>query len=152
MPKDFSNKFHNLDFIGDLKISTNSFKIDGDNLILNLVNIDLIKTNTLKVIFKNTKNRSLISCDYLINNHDLIIDLSNIKFLSTDYEYSFYLVNSENNHINILSPKSSEYFVNTIPLIDNSSYKYKWFIRVLKNGEFRISTISIFNKYYDLTL
>lgn len=152
MPKDFFDKLYKLDFIENLEMSTDSFKIDGDNLILTLKKIDLINKNNLKVIFKNIKNRSLISCDYKINNNDLIIDLTNIKFLSTDYEYSFYLVNSENNHINILFSKSVEYSVNTIPLVDNSSYKYKWYIRVLKNGEFRISTISIFINYYDVIL
>ena len=152
MSKDFFDKFYKLDFIKNLDLSTNSFKIDGDNLIINLENIDLIKNSKFNIIFKNIKNRNLIPCDYIVNNKDLIIDLTNIKFLSNDYEYSFYLVNSENNCINIICPKPTEYFVNTMPLIDNNSYKYKWFIRVLKNGEFRISTVSIFNNYYNLTL
>lgn len=152
MTKDCFNSFNKIDYIENLKIQANFFKIDGDNLILNLKNINLIKKNNLKVIFKNIKNRSILSCNYTINNNDLIIDLSNIKFLSTDYEYSFYLISSEINNINIIYPKYNEYFVNSIPLVDNNSYKYKWFVRVLKNGEFRISAISIFNNYYDLTL
>ena len=150
MEKIFFDKFRKLDFVKNLTVSTNSFKIDRDSLILNLENIDLIKKDDLKVIFKNIKNRSFINCDYIINNNYLIIDLSNIKFLSTDYEYSFYLSNSNSDHINIISSKSSEYFVNNIPLVDNNFYKYKWFIRILKNGEFRISTISIFNNYYEI--
>lgn len=145
MSKDFFDKFYKLDLIGNLNISTNSFKIDSDNLIINLENIDFIKNNNFNIIFKNIKNRNLIPCDYIINNSDLVIDLTNIKFLSNDYEYSFYLVDSKNNCINFIYPKPTEYFVNTMPLIDNNSYKYKWFIRVLKNGEFRISTVSIFN-------
>lgn len=150
MEKYFFDKFRKLDFVKNPTISASSFKIDRDNLILSLENIDLIKKDDLKVIFKNIKNRSFINCDYIIKDNDIIVDLSNIKFLSTDYEYSFYLSNSENNNVTIISPKSSEYFVNTIPLIDNNFYKYKWFIRVLKNGEFRISTISIFNNYYEV--
>ncbi|WP_300384468.1 hypothetical protein [Clostridium sp.] len=152
MTKDLFYKFDNLNFIEDLEVFTTSFTVDGDNLILNLVNIDFIKKSNFKIIFENIKNRNLIVCNYIINNKDLIIDLTNIKLLSNDYEYRFYLVNAENNYMNICCPKFKKLSLHTPPITDNNSYKYKWFIRVLKNGEFRISTVSIFDSYYDVIL
>lgn len=124
-----------------------SFELKDDNLSLNFNDINSLSKNKLSVFLKNIKTREIFKCSSLINNNVLSINLSNSKYFCTDYEYSILIIDEVSNSSTMVYPrlknKNESYSI-----IANSSNKHiKWFLRVLENGEFRLSTIVLFPSY-----
>ncbi len=93
------------------------------------------------IIIKNTKNREEFICPFIKEFPNTItLDLNSLCSYFTDYEGSIF-INTQNkvNDI-ILIPILSE---KTIINLENNlnSSNFKWFIRVLDNGELRLSSI-----------
>lgn len=101
--------------------------------------MDFKDEEELLVIIRNVKTKEEFICEYLINDNNLIILLDNLLNLFTNYEGS----------IQILSKNKDKYYLYTPILKENiimnmqkdTNDKYKWFIRILENGEIRLSSI-----------
>ena len=93
------------------------------------------------IIIKNTKNREEFICPFTKELPNTItLDLSPLCSYFTDYEGSIF-INTQNKIndtilIPILPEKSIINFEN-----NSNSTSFKWFIRILDNGELRLSSI-----------
>lgn len=93
------------------------------------------------VIIKNIKNREEFTCPFTKEPPNKItVDLSSLSAYFTDYEGSIF-INTENKIndtilIPILPEKNIINFENTL-----NSTSFKWFIRILDNGELRLSSV-----------
>ena len=93
------------------------------------------------VIIKNTKNREEFICPFTKElPNTLTLDLTSLCSYFTDYEGSIF-INTQNNIndtilIPILPKKSIITFENSL-----NNTQFKWFIRILDNGELRLSSI-----------
>lgn len=114
---------------------------NNNKLILYFSPKDYEHVNFSMIIIKNTKNREEFVCPFTKELPNTItLDLNPLCSYFTDYEGSIF-INTQNklNDI-ILIPILSE--KNIINFENNSnSTNFKWFIRVLDNGELRLSSI-----------
>ena len=128
------------------KISLEKCIKNNNKLILYFSPIDYEYLNPLMVIIKNTKNREEFICPFTKElPNTLTLDLTSLCSYFTDYEGSIF-INTQNNIndtilIPILPKKSIITFENSL-----NNTQFKWFIRILDNGELRLS--SIVNKRY----
>lgn len=93
------------------------------------------------IIIKNTKNREEFVCPFTKELPNTItLDLNPLCSYFTDYEGSIFINTQNKLNDTILIPILSE--KNIINFENNSnSTNFKWFIRVLDNGELRLSSI-----------
>lgn len=123
------------------KISLEKCIKNNNKLILYFSPKDYEKLSFSMIIIKNTKNREELICPFLTDlPNTLTLDLSTLWSYFTDYEGSIF-INTQNNTIEtilipILPQKNIITFENNINNTD-----FKWFIRVLDNGELRLSSI-----------
>ena len=114
---------------------------NNNKLVLYFSSKNYDKLNFSMIIIKNTKNREELICPFSTDlPNTLTLDLSNLWFYFTDYEGSIF-INAQNSTsetilIPILPEKNIITFENNINNTD-----FKWFIRVLDNGELRLSSI-----------
>ena len=123
------------------KISLEKCIKNNNKLILYFSPIDYEYLNPLMVIIKNTKNREEFICPFTKElPNTLTLDLTSLCSYFTDYEGSIF-INTQNNIndtilIPILPKKSIITFENSL-----NNTQFKWFIRILDNGELRLSSI-----------
>lgn len=123
------------------KISLEKCIKNNNKLILYFSPIDYEYLNPLMVIIKNTKNREEFICPFTKElPNTLTLDLTSLCSYFTDYEGSIF-INTQNNTndtilIPILPKKSIITFENSL-----NNTQFKWFIRILDNGELRLSSI-----------
>lgn len=123
------------------KISLEKCIKNNNKLILYFSPIDYEYLNPLMVIIKNTKNREEFICPFTKElPNTLTLDLTSLCSYFTDYEGSIF-INTQNNIndtilIPILPKKSIITFENSL-----NNAQFKWFIRILDNGELRLSSI-----------
>ena len=123
------------------KISLEKCINNNNKLILYFSPIDYEYLNPLMVIIKNTKNREEFICPFTKElPNTLTLDLTSLCSYFTDYEGSIF-INTQNNIndtilIPILPKKSIITFENSL-----NNTQFKWFIRILDNGELRLSSI-----------
>ena len=123
------------------KISLEKCIKNNNKLILYFSPIDYEYLNPLMVIIKNTKNREEFICPFTKElPNTLTLDLTSLCSYFTDYEGSIF-INTQNNIndtilIPILPKKSIITFENSL-----NNTQFKSFIRILDNGELRLSSI-----------
>ncbi|MCR1949782.1 hypothetical protein NSA50_01760 [Clostridium sp. DSM 100503] len=127
-----------------------SFELKNDKLSLNFDNINYLPTNKISVFLKNIKTREIFKCSSVINDNILSIDLSNLKYFCTDYEYSIIIINEFNNSSTMIYPKYKNNAQNYSIIGSSLNQHIKWFLRLLENGEFRLSTIVLFPNYNNI--
>lgn len=136
-------KLH-LSNLNALEKEIRSFELKDDNLLLAFDDMNYISNNKISVFLKNIKTREIFKCSSFIKDGMININLSNLKYLCTDYEYSIIIINDVTNSSTMIYPKFKDKSEN-YSKIDKSSNKHiKWFLRILENGEFRLSTIVLF--------
>ncbi len=93
------------------------------------------------IIIKNTKNREEFICPFTKELPNTItLDLTNLSSYFTDYEGSIF-INAQNTLSNIiLIPIVQEQSLINFETNLNST-SFKWFVRILDNGELRLSSI-----------
>lgn len=97
--------------------------------------------NFLMIIIKNTKSREEFICPFIKEFPNTItLDLNSLSSYFTDYEGSIFINIQNNLNDTILIPILSERTIINFENNSNSS-NFKWFIRVLDNGELRLSSI-----------
>lgn len=113
----------------------------NNKLILYFFEKDYNSLSFNQVIIQNTKTREEFICLFKKElKNTLVIDLSNVCDELTDYEGSVYITVSFNDIQNIMVPilssKNSIIFES-----ENIKTNLKWFIRILDNGELRLSSV-----------
>lgn len=114
---------------------------NNNKLILYFFDDNYNSLNSSIVVIKNIKNRDEFICPFSKDlPNTLTIDLSSLCSYFTDYEGSITIKVRENSSEIILVPILLE--KNILTLEDSiSNLPFKWFIRVLDNGELRLSSI-----------
>ena len=113
----------------------------NNKLILYFSPNDYENLNFSMIIIKNTKNREEFICPFIKELPNTItLDLNSLCSYFTDYEGSIFINTQNKVNDTILIPILSE---KTIINLENNlnSSNFKWFIRVLDNGELRLSSI-----------
>ena len=114
---------------------------NNNKLILYFLPKDYENLNFSMIIIKNIKNREEFTCPFTKELPNTItLDLSSLCSYFTDYEGSIF-INTENRINNtilipILPEKNIINFENTL-----NSTNFKWVIRILDNGELRLSGV-----------
>ena len=114
---------------------------NNNKLILYFLPKDYEHLNFSMIIIKNTKNREEFICPFTKELPNTItLDLNPLCSYFTDYEGSIF-INTQNKTndtilIPILPEKSIINFENNL-----NSTSFNWFIRILDNGELRLSSI-----------
>lgn len=116
---------------------------NNNKLLLYFSPIDYNNFNISTIIIKNIKNREEFICPFTKEYPNIIsIDLNPLCSYFTDYEGSIFIDTNDDKLLIPLSPYKN--VLNIESTLDKSQFKL--FLRVLDNGEFRIS--SIVNKKY----
>lgn len=144
------NTFENLDIfnfncINTIKAFISSYNFKDDALQLHFQDTYFNDISEVSVFLKNIKTREIHECTSSKEKNSLIIYLSNLKYLCTNYEYTIDIILKDSNSCKIIHPKYSS--IHDKLLKSSLSYKsnnIKWYLRVLKNGDFRLSTIYLF--------
>jgi hypothetical protein len=131
----------NVSFLSKRKLNIKKFVQADKNVTIIPENIDLNFFEEIQVIIKNIKTKEEYLCPFTKNNNSIIIDLSGISHLFTDYEGAIYIILKKDNIIYNLKPiiKNSTIIKNNLNN-DNKRY-YSWFVRILDNGEILFSSI-----------
>ena len=144
------NTFKNLDIfnfncINTITASISSYNFKDDALHLSFQDTYFNDISEVSVFLKNIKTREIYECISLKEKNSLTIYLSNLKYLCTNYEYTIDIILNDSTSCKIIHPK---YSVLDDKISRNSlvykSNNIKWYLRILKNGEFRLSTIYLF--------
>lgn len=114
---------------------------NNNKLILYFFDDNYSSLNSSIVVIKNIKNRDEFICPFSKDlPNALTIDLSSLCSYFTDYEGAITIKVKENSSEIILVPILLE--KNILTLEDSiANLPFKWFIRVLDNGELRLSSI-----------
>ena len=123
------------------KISLEKCIKNNNKLILYFSPIDYEYLNPLMVIIKNTKNREEFICPFTKElPNTLTLDLTSLCSYFTDYEGSIFINTQNNINDTILIPILPKKSIITLENSLNNT-QFKWFIRILDNGELRLSSI-----------
>lgn len=115
---------------------------DSNTLFIYQSKIDLSPYNDIKVYIKNIKTRHKYECINRINKNIIELDLEHLCSLFTDYEAAIEIEAAMNNKLYIFNPIIV--YRDTVNNIKNHqciNSTYRWYIRVLNNGELRLSCI-----------
>ena len=115
-------------------------------LILCFEDINLNDYKLVSVFFKNIKTREILKCVSKVEDNNLIIDLSSINNLCTNYEFSIVVILDDYNCSTAIYPKLRLNDNKKSTIISSSdTSNIQWFLRILDNGKLRLSTIYLFS-------
>lgn len=122
------------------KIKLRKIVKDSTSILLYYTNLNLKDFNKLNVLLKNIKTREEYQCNFKMTDEYIDIHLDEMSDFFTDYEASLVIALEDNEAIYYYSPA----VLNSSEIIDLSKptytvNNYKWFIRILHNGELRLS-------------
>lgn len=115
------------------------FIFKNNTLILEQNSIELKNENELLVIIQNVKTKEEFICEYLITDNNIVILLDSLLHLFTNYEGSIQLISKNNDNYCFYTPILK--YNSIIDSRKDVNDKYKWFVRILENGELRLSSI-----------
>ena len=113
--------------------------LKNNTLIFEQNAIELEKESELLVVIQNVKTKEEFICEYLITTNNIVVLLDSLFNLFTNYEGSIQILRKNNNKYYLYTP-----ILNCKPTIDSQkdvNSQYRWFVRVLENGEIRLSSI-----------
>lgn len=113
--------------------------LKNNTLIFEQNAIELEKESELLVVIQNVKTKEEFICEYLITTNNIVVLLDSLFNLFTNYEGSIQILKKNNDKYYLYTP-----ILNCKPTIDSQkdvNSQYRWFVRVLENGEIRLSSI-----------
>ncbi len=113
--------------------------LKNNTLIFEQNAIKLEKESELLVVIQNVKTKEEFICEYLITTNNIVVLLDSLFNLFTNYEGSIQILRKNNDKYYLYTP-----ILNCKPTIDSQkdvNSQYRWFVRVLENGEIRLSSI-----------
>lgn len=135
----YTNFYTSNNILENRKLKLDKFVLKNNTLILEQNATELEKENELIVVIQNVKTKEEFICEYLINTNNIVILLDSLLHLFTNYEGSIQILNKINNEYYLYTP-----ILKYKPTIDSQkavNNQYTWFVRVLENGEIRLSSI-----------
>ncbi|MBU3106657.1 hypothetical protein [Clostridium gasigenes] len=123
-------------------VSLSSLELIIYKIKLKLNNIDFKEADEIEVILKNIKTRDIFIAEHSIENDFLNINLKSLSFMCTDNEFMLLLIIKKNSVYSFLNPiikNSSLNITNNFTVLD--LIPIEWYLRILDNGELRLSTI-----------
>lgn len=130
-----------ISFLSTRKLNIKKFVQADKEVTIIPENIDLNFFEEIQVIIKNIKTKEEYFCPFTKDNNSILIDLSGISHLFTDYEGAIYIILKKDNIVYNLKPiiKNSTIIKNN--LNGENKKSYSWFVRILENGEILFSSI-----------
>lgn len=125
-------------YISSYFIENNSLKISFNDISFN----DYIN---VFVFLENIKTNAVLECNFTINENILIIDLSDLNYLCTNYEYSLCILVEDVSYFKLISPKFDINLNEEKEFIFHNTNNINWFFRILQNGKLRLSSVYLFN-------
>ncbi|MBC5628755.1 hypothetical protein H8S20_07620, partial [Clostridium sp. NSJ-6] len=113
--------------------------LKNNTLIFEQNAIELEKESELLIVIQNVKTKEEFICEYLITTNNIVVLLDSLFNLFTNYEGSIQILRKNNDKYYLYTP-----ILNCKPTIDSQkdvNSQYRWFVRVLENGEIRLSSI-----------
>ncbi|MBU3131624.1 hypothetical protein KPL40_04100 [Clostridium gasigenes] len=123
-------------------VSLSSLELIMYKIKLKLNNIDFKEADEIEVILKNIKTRDIFIAEHSIENYFLNINLKSLSFMCTDNEFMLLLIIKKDSVYSFLNPiikNSSQNITNDFIVLD--LIPIEWYLRILDNGELRLSTI-----------
>ncbi|MBU3103024.1 hypothetical protein [Clostridium gasigenes] len=123
-------------------VSLSSLELIMYKIKLKLNNIDFKEADEIEVILKNIKTRDIFIAEHSIKNDFLNINLKSLSFMCTDNEFMLLLIIKKDSVYSFLNPiikNSSQNITNNFIVLD--LIPIEWYLRILDNGELRLSTI-----------
>ncbi len=121
------------------KLKLDKLILKNNTLIFEQNAIELEKESELLVVIQNVKTKEEFICEYLITTNNIVVLLDSLFNLFTNYEGSIQILRKNNDKYYLYTP-----ILNCKPTIDSQkdvNSQYRWFVRVLENGEIRLSSI-----------
>lgn len=138
------NKF-NLHTLASIEKYISSYLIEDDLLILYFKDITFDNYYISNVYLKNIKTLELFKCAFSTFKNCIRIDLANLKYICTNYEYTILLTFESANSYNIVYPKFNNIDKEKSIIFPSNINNINWYLRILDNGKFRLSTIYLFS-------
>ncbi|WP_288221288.1 hypothetical protein [uncultured Clostridium sp.] len=135
----------NSNYLNSIEKDINFYLLQNDSLILYFKDINFKKYSIINVYLKNIKTREVLKCISKVEDNRILIDLSNLKYLCTDYEYSIIVVLETLNSYNIMYPKFNNKDKEKSIISHSNTDNIQWYLRILENGKLRLSTIYLFS-------
>lgn len=110
-----------------------------NTITFNQKKLNIKATDEIYIIIKNVKTREEFNCYHYVMENKIIIDLDNLSLYFADYEGSIYIVLKMGNNYHMYRPTIND--KTTVKINSQSFDNYKWFLRILENGEIRLSSI-----------
>ena len=121
------------------KLKLDKLILKNNTLIFEQNAIELEKESELLIVIQNVKTKEEFICEYLITTNNIVVLLDSLFNLFTNYEGSIQILRKNNDKYYLYTP-----ILNCKPTIDSQkdvNSQYRWFVRVLENGEIRLSSI-----------
>lgn len=113
--------------------------LKNNTLIFEQNAIELEKESELLVVIQNVKTKEEFICEYLITTNNIVVLLDSLLHLFTNYEGSIQILRKNNDKYYLYTPILK--CKHTIDSQKDVNSQYTWFVRVLENGEIRLSSI-----------
>jgi hypothetical protein len=138
----------NICYLNSIEKNINSCILNENILTITFSNVDFKKYNNIYVFLKNIKTKELLKCIYDIDENNLIINLKDLDYLCTNYEFSIIAFLEGMEYSDLVHPKFNSNSCQEKTIISESNNgNIKWYLRVLENGKLRLSTIYLFSNY-----
>lgn len=137
---------NNCPYFSSIEKYLDFYLLKDNYLTLYFEDLNLNNYKLVSAFLKNIKTREILKCVSKVENNSLIIDLSSLNHLCTNYEFSIAIILDDYKCSTAIYPKLrlNDNKNNTIiSASDNSSIQ--WFLRILENGKLRLSTIYLFS-------
>ena len=121
------------------KLKLDNLILKNNTLIFEQNAIELEKESELLVIIQSVKTKEEFICEYLITTNKIVVLLDSLLHLFTNYEGSIQILRKNNDKYYLYTP-----ILKSKPTIESQkdvNSQYTWFVRVLENGEIRLSSI-----------
>lgn len=131
--------------IRDSKVS--ALGLTNYRIKLQLNNIYFKDIDEVDVVLKNVKTRDIFVGESSINNNTLHINLKSLSFMCTDNEFMLLLIIKRDDIYSVINPViKGKYHDISDKFINLDLEGVEWYLRILENGELRLSAI-IKNSY-----
>ncbi|MDV4151368.1 hypothetical protein R0131_11000 [Clostridium sp. AL.422] len=139
-------------YLNAIEKNLTSYLLINHCLTLCFNDINFNNYTKVSVFLKNIKTRETLKCISKIENNKLIIDLSSLKLLCTNYEFSIIAILEDNHSSIAIYPKlKSKNSTGKLTLTSDNS-NIQWYLRFLENGKLRLSAIYLFSKLDNSTI
>ena len=128
---------------GSIKnINVSALGLTLSKIKLELNNIYFKDVDEIDFVLKNVKTRDIFIGESSIDNNTININLKPLSFICTDNEFMLLLITKKNGIYSFINPIiKSKYHNISDNFINLDLNDIEWYLRVLDNGELRLSTI-----------